>query len=146
MSQQLTAFPALASPVPAVTSAATLSANIAQLADLNERQVLAVSVISLIYLLWGKGGTDYRSSLSVLQSDTATMMEPLGLIDFFVGPSVFARLQAAIDWNAGYAEETTLGTDVETLLINSHGLQDLPESTLWHEIIFLRYKLSILAV
>lgn len=140
--QKFTAITTIGVPV-GVADANKLNANVVQIANLSNRQVLAISVVSLCYLLHSYSGVDYRTNLGLLQSDSGSMLNTFTPNDFPDGGSLLSRMAAVIDWNAGYEKDSSLTTDVGTILGVAKGLPELPESTLWLEILFLRHCLSI---
>ena len=141
-----TAFSALTVPV-TPAQAKTLSNNVAQVQNWNNRQTLALSVLALAYKLNHAGGTDYRTNLKQLVIDATSFMgvfevvnadrEPGGPLDDF---------EAVCDWNAAYNVDTTIGTNINTILGNISFLQDTPQATLRLYIVFLRYAGSIKGV
>jgi hypothetical protein len=143
--QTLTPFPALTSPI-TPAQAKTLSANVAQIQNLDNREVLAFEVVSLIYELNAKGGTNYVSNHPQLRTDVTSFMGVFSIIQFSTGSSSIRHMQAVIAWNAAYAATTAIGTDVQAIIVAMKGERETPESVLWQYIIYLRYCLSILAV
>ena len=144
MSQTLTVFPALSSPVK-ITDGATLSANLSAIDDLDNRMVIAMSVIALIYELHSKGGTDYRTNHKQLKIDTSALMNAIpapGNLEI----SRWNRIQAVIEWNTAFGLDATLTTNVNTIIVTMAGQRETPEYTLMQEYFFLRYKLSLLGI
>lgn len=144
MAQTLAILPAITSPV-TVIQAKTFSANLAAIANLNNREVIALSVISKIYQLKAKGGTDYtgNSGYKQLQKDVTSLLGMFSLEAFLADNTQFQKMQAVLDWNAGYTATTTLGTDVNALRVLMLGLAETPSSTLNLYRLFLLYMLAV---
>ena len=142
MSQTLTSFPAL----PAVQSpagAATLAGNMAAIMNLDNREVLAFSVISKIHALNSAGGTNYISNHKQLRIDAAGMFGGFGLTDFSDASLMVMKIQAVIDWNSAYYNDTTITTSVYSIVSEMAGMRETPESTLFLFYLFLKYCLSL---
>lgn len=120
-----------------------ISFNVQQLANLDNREVLAFTVTALIYELQAKGGTDYRTNHPQLRTDVTTLFGAFNTLDSPLGSTLYAQIEAVIAWNVGQSG-TTLGSDVEAIILAMKGERETPESVLSHYILFLRYKLSIL--
>ena len=145
MTQTLTAFPAITSPIK-TSDANTLSGNVAQIQNLDNRQTLAFAAYCLTYLLHEAGGTDYRTNLKQLRQDVTSMMgtfQPMGEPS---GGALFSKIIAVILWDAAFAADSTLGTNVGTILTSADYLRETPESVLWQYILFLLYALAIHSV
>lgn len=145
MSQTLTPWAAnsLTSGSIKPTNASTLSGNITAIANLDNRQVVALSVLGKIYELHAKGGTDYRTNHAQLRTDSTNFMGVFSNIEPARQGDLAARIQAVLDWNAGYQADSTIGTDVNSLVSNMGGLRETPETTLLWEYFFLLYQLAI---
>ena len=138
-----TAFPALPAAI-VRTTATTLSNNVAQVQNWNNRQTLALSVWALIFCLNNKGGTNYKAALQTLQNDATTFMGGFAILNADREPgNPLDDFEAVCDWNRAYDLDSTIGTNLNTLLTNIGVLQDLPEATLRFYIIYLRYACSI---
>ncbi len=124
------------------TNANTLSGNVAAIQNLSNRETLALSVLGKIYELNHIGGTDYRTNHKQLRTDSTNFMGAFSIIESARQGNFTSKLQAVIDWNAGYAADNTLGTDVKALVLNMAGLRETPESTLLWEYFFLLYQLA----
>jgi hypothetical protein len=142
--QTLTILPAITLPV-TPAQAATLSSNITAIANLNNQQTLALSVLSKIYKLKVvHAEVDYSANFTQLQTDAESLMGVFSIIDGVPSGSYFLmRVQAIMDWNAGYTALNTLGSNVATLVTKIGQLSDLPESTLWKLYMFLLYRLAV---
>jgi len=143
MSQILAIFPALSSPVK-VTDAATLSANMAAIDNLDNREVIGFSVVALIHELNSKGGTDYRTNHKQLRIDATSLMGVFPIEGLCLDR--FAKFRAVIEWNTAFGLDAALTTSVATILAEEAGLRETPESTLLKFYYFLRYKLSLLGI
>lgn len=141
MSQILTALPAITSPV-TIVQEATLRANVAAIQNLSNREVIALSVVAKIYQL-AVPGTNYKANHKQLRADATTFMGGFSLENFPPGGTLISRVQAVIDWNAGFAADATLGTDVNALVALMAGFRETPESTLCLFRLFLLYKLAV---
>jgi hypothetical protein len=138
MSQTLTVLPAVTSPV-TVAQAATLSANLAAINDLDNRMVIALSVISAIHELAGVGGFDYRTNHKQLRQDASTYMNVFNTMTYLEGQA--AKLRAVLDWNDGKVADATTSSDVNTLVKEMAGMRETPEYTLEKFYYFLQIRL-----
>ena len=145
MKQTLTSWAAKSITSGTVTPAKanTLSANVAAIQNLSNREVLALSVLSKIYELNHIGGKDYRTNHAQLRTDATSFMGGFSLVDLGPAEQLSARIRAVIDWNAGYIADNTLGTDVATLVTNMAGQGASNEATLTMEYLFLLYQLAV---
>lgn len=142
MSQILTILPAVSNP-PTLNESSTFNKNVSALANLNNRQLLAIRILAKVYTLNINGGTDYRSDFGLLVRSAAALFG--NAFNVTVNPiegSPENLWEAVLDWNAGYVATATLGTNVETLLVTTATLANYPEATLYQIILFLRYKLA----
>lgn len=140
MAQTLKVLPAITSPV-TVAQASTFSGNLAAINNLDNRQIKALSVVSLIHLLQAKGGTDYRTNHKQLRTDATNLF---GVFDVpFDTDMQESRFRAVLDWNAGFTADAVLGADVNAIVSEMAGERETPEPTLLKFIFFLRYKLAL---
>ncbi len=140
MAQTLVILPAITSPV-TVKQASTFSGNLCAIANLNNREVKALSVIALIYLLNNKGGTDYRTNHKQLRTDATSFFGEFPIMGNLDQQE--SRYRAVLDWNAAYTADTSVSADVNTIVSNMAGMRETPEPTLLSFIFFLRYKLAL---
>ena len=140
MSQTLKILPSITSPV-TVAQAATFASNLAAIENLDNRQVKALSVVSLIYLLNNKGGTDYRTNHKQLRTDATNLFGVFPIMGN--NNQQESRYRAVLDWNAGFTADSTVGSDVNALVSSMGGERDTPEPTLLMLAFFLRYKLAL---
>lgn len=143
MSQTLTANTNLSSPVK-VTDFKTLSANLAAIDNLDNREVIALSVVSLIHELNSKNGTDYRTNHKQLRIDATSFMGGFSVIGMDL--SRFDKMRAAIEWSTAFGLDAALTTNVNTIVKEMDAMRQTPESTLSLFYYFLRYKLSLLGI
>lgn len=142
----LAIFPALTIPV-TTAQAKTLASNLQQINNWNNRQVLGLSILGLIYLLNHAGGTNYKTNIPQLVIDAEAFMGGFEAVGNFRLPgSILDNMEAVCDWNSAYDVDTTISTNTNTLLTNIGLLQDVPESTLRSYIVFLRYACAIKGV
>lgn len=141
MSQTLTILPAITTPVTMLQNK-TLSANVAAIQNLSNREVMALMVISKIHQL-SATGTDYRLNHKQLRTDATAFMGGFSWENFPPGGTMMNRIQAVLAWNAGRAADATLSTDVNVLEAEMAGMRETPETTLWTFYFFLLYKLAV---
>lgn len=142
----LTAFPALTSPI-TTAQAKTLMSNVQQLQNIDNRQTLAISVLSLIYLLNHAGGTNYKTNIPQLVTDASAFMgafEPMMLVG--QPGDMTDQFEAVINWNTAYSVDTTLSANINTLLTTVGILQSYPDASLHQFIVYLEYACSIKSV
>lgn len=142
MAQTLVALPAITSPV-TVVQAATLSANVAAIVNLDNRMTLGLTVISKIRQLKAAGGTDYTTNHKQLRQDAQSFFGGWKYPGFESGSSLVATIKAVIDWNAALAADATTPTDVNALVAEMAGFRETPELTLNLIYHFLLYKLAV---
>lgn len=141
MAQTLTVLPALSNP-PTLSESNTLSANCAAIKNLDERQILALRIISLAYWLADAGGTDYKADYPLLISSTENVFgNAWNVITNPLSKCIEGQIEAVLDWSAGYTADNTLPTDVQALIDDMGILVGYPEATLYKVILFLRYKI-----
>jgi len=128
------------------TTCKTLSANVAQVQNLSNRQLLAFEVECLAYRLKQAGGVDYTANHPQLRTDAESLLGVFQMNDNPLGNSLANHIEAVIEWNAAYKATTTIGTDVGAIIVLAGRLSELPSSFLWIMVLYLRYCLSILAV
>lgn len=145
MVQTLTAISSIPTTILA-TTATTLSANLAQVRNLSNRQLLAFEVECLAYRLKQAAGVDYTANHPQLRQDAESLLGVFQMNDNPLGNSLASHLEAVIEWNAAYKATATIGTDVSAIIILAADLSELPSSFLWIMVLYLRYCLSILAV
>ncbi len=141
MSMTLTQLPAITSPV-TVAQAATLSANVAAIRALDNRETLALSVLAKIYQLNHAGGTDYRANHKQLRIDATSLLGEFAFEAGAPGITRLSKIKAVLDWNAAYTADATIGTDVNALVNAMAGMRETPEATLMLFYYFLLYKLA----
>ena len=141
----LTAFPALTSTI-TVKNAQTLAANAAQIANWDNRQVLALIAFSLTYVLNHAGGTDYRTNHAQLNQDVQTFMGTLENVANGRPGDYLDKCMAVIVWNQAYDLDTTITTNLNTILTNMKGIPAHSEEDLRDYILYLRYACSIKGV
>jgi hypothetical protein len=146
MSQQLLtswAAKSLTSGSIGVTADNILSANLAAIANLSNRDVLAFSVYAKIYQLAAAGGANYKASHAQLRTDATNFLgQDMGLLNDPRNGDYSCRIQAVIDWNAAYLVDNTITTDVWTISAGLKGLRETPEPTLLMFYFYLRYQLA----
>jgi hypothetical protein len=145
MVQTLTAISSIPTTI-LTTTASTLSANIAQLQNLSNRQVLAFEVECLCYRLKQAGGVDYTANHPQLRQDAESLLGVFQMNDNPLGNSLAIHVEAAIEWNAASQASSGISTDVSAIIITAGRLSETPSSFLWIMVLYLRYCLSILAV
>lgn len=144
MSQTLSTFPALSSPIK-VTDATALMADLSAIANLDNRMTIAFSVISLIHELNSKGGTDYRANHKQLRIDAQTLLGPLAIVgDVFLGR--LDKVRAVIEWNTAFGLDAALTKDVNAIVKEMAGMRETNQADLMRFYYFLRYKLSLLGI
>lgn len=142
--QTLVTLPALTTPI-TVTQANTLAQNVAMIQNLDNRMTLALSVLAKAYELQAGGGTDYRTNIPQLRIDATSLFG--GTFNIASGPygaGPMGKIQAVLDWNAGFVADATLPTDVNALVVLMGNLRETPETTLLLFMLFLDYKLSLI--
>jgi hypothetical protein len=141
--QTLTVLSALSTP-PVLTEANALMANVAAINNLDNRQLLALRVLALAYALNDGGGTDYRTNFPLL-IESATNLFGGNAINIIIPPynsEIAGKIEAVLDWNAGYTADNTLSTDVDTLVAEMGILRQLNETQLLRIIFFLKWKIA----
>lgn len=140
--QTLTVLPAVSNP-PTLNESSTFQKNVSALANLNNRQLLAIRILAKVYTLNTNGGTDYRNDFGLLVSSATRLFGSAFNVTFNpIEDSPENLWEAVLDWSAGYTATNTLPTDVNALLLATKALVDYPEATLYQIILFLRYKLA----
>ena len=140
----LTAFPALTSPI-TVAQGKTLSNNVAQIQNWDNREVLALAAYALTFVLNHAGGTDYRTNHAQLNTDVQTFMGVFGNMGGVDGYST-DKMLAVIFWNQAFAVDATITANLNTILSNMKGIPWHSEPDLRNYIVFLRYACSIKSV
>lgn len=138
----MTKFPSSLNAPVILAQAVTLSSNLSAIANLDNRETLALVVISKVHVLSGQGGFDYRANHKQLRADAAAFMGGFNFVGPMEGPMV--KLMAAIDWNGGFVSDASFPTDVNALVSEMAGMRETPEQTLWLFYFFLCYRLSLL--
>lgn len=144
MSQTLTVLPALSVPI-VLSEGDTLWANIAAIQNLDNRMTLALRVLAKIYQLDADGGIDYKLDFPALQRDAGNLLGSYNIASGPFGAGPVGKLEAIIDWSAGYTADNSLSTDVDTLVSEMGYLRNVPETTLYLILLYLEYQLSLLA-
>lgn len=126
-----------------VTDSKILSANVAAIQNLSNREVVGLSVLGAIYELASKSGPDYRANHKQLRIDSTSFMGGFSLCSMSTAGDLSSRIRAVLDWNNGYAADNTLGTDVNALVLNMGGIRETPETTLTWEYYYLLYQLAV---
>jgi hypothetical protein len=144
MAQTLTALPALSSPFP-LTQYATLAQNVAAIQNLDNRMIIALSVVSKIYELAGRGGTDYRNNKAQLRKDAHAIKGAFSWEYFNAGSALANHIWAVLNWNQAQAKDATLSGDVNTLVASMGAERETPETTLWTFYFFLLYQIAAVA-
>lgn len=141
----LTAFPALTSTV-VRSNATTLSTDIAQIANFNNQEVLALSIVALTYVLAHAGGVDYRSNHPQLNTDAQTFMGAFSWVANRRPGDLLDKMDAVIDWNRAFDLDATITTNINTIITAMKRFQDHSDGDLRMHIIYLRYACSIKGV
>lgn len=143
MAQTLVALSALSTP-PVLTEVNELMANVAAINNLDNRQILALRVLALAYALNDAGGTDYRTDFPLL-IESATNLFGGNAVNIIIPPynaEIAGKIEAVLDWNVGYAADSSLPTDVNELVDEMGILRQLNETQLMLIIFFLKWKLA----
>ncbi len=144
--QTLTALTAISNP-PVLEESSTFRGDASALNNLNNRQLMAIRVLSKMYHLADAGGTNYKSNIPLMMDSTAALF---GIaFNVTVSPyedSPMNKWETVLDWNAAKAADSSLPTDVEALLVLCRVLVKYPENTLYQVLMLLRYKLSLLGI
>lgn len=142
MAQVLVVLPSLSNP-PLPAEASVLAANIAKISNLDNRQTLCVRILAKMYQLTQNGGTNYKADYPLLIQSTANIFGNdfnISSAPYGAGPG--AKLEAVLDWSAGYTATNTLPTNVQDLVNLMGILVAYPETTLMQVVNFLKYKLA----
>ncbi len=143
MAQTLVVLPALSNP-PTLSESNTLMANCSAIQNLDERQILCIRILALIYWLDDAGGVDYKADYPLLISSTEnTFGNAWNVITNPLSKCIEGQIEAVLDWSAGYTADNTLPTDVQDLINLMGILVGYPEATLYKVILFLKYKISL---
>jgi hypothetical protein len=142
LNSALVALPALTVPV-TTKQATTLMSDMAQLENLNRRQLWAVAIVAKIRTLHYKGGVNYVSNHNLLHSDAAAFMGGFSPI-IVSAKDQLSRLtmQAALDWSSAHGNDGTTPTTINGLLVEAAELSDTDETTLEFIYYFLRYAIG----
>ncbi len=143
MAQTLVPLPALTVPI-TLDEGNTLWANVAAIQNLDNRMTLALRVLAKIYQLDGLGGIDYKLTFAALEADALNLLGASNIASGPWGAGPVGKWEAVIDWNAGYVEDNTLSTDVETLVNEMGFLRNVPETTLYLIYLYLKYQISMI--
>jgi hypothetical protein len=128
------------------TTGTKLSANVTQLQNLSNRQLLAFEVECLAYELQAYGGVDYRTNHPQLRQDAVTLLGAFPLNDNPLGNALYNHVEAANAWASAYNKTSAIGTDVSAIIILTGRLSETPSSFLCLMILYLRYCLAVLSV
>ncbi len=140
--QTLEVLPSVSNP-PTLDESNTLMKDVQAIVNLNNRQVLALRVWAKVYQLAINGGTDYKTDIPLLiQSALNLLGNAWNVIDDPWAGRQSGRIEAVLDWSAGYTATNTLSTDVETLVSETRLIAQYPESTIYRCLLFLKYKLA----
>lgn len=141
--QTLVVLPAPSNP-PTLSESETLMANVSKIGNLDERQILALRIISLAYWLTDKSGTDYKSDYPLLITSAQQFLgNAWNAFGYPLTKSIEGKVEAILDWSTAYTATNTLSTDVQTLIDAMGILVGYDETTLYKVVLFLKYKLSL---
>lgn len=142
MAQTLTVLSAPSDP-PVFSESDELSANLSAISNLDNRQLLALRVLSRVYQLNQNSGTDYRTDFPLLiQSAQNLFGSAFNIIIAPYNAELAGRIEAVLDWSAAYTATNTISRDVDTLVAEMRVLSQLPESQLLQILFFLKWKLA----
>ena len=118
-----------------------MSINLAAIANLDNRQLKAFSVVSWVHSVSSLGGINYVGDYKTLKKDALTMMGHFPAI--FDSNIQESRYRAVVDWGVAVQLDATIGTDVYAIVKEMGELREMPENTLLQIIFFLQYKFAV---
>ncbi len=101
---------------------------------LSQRDRKQIQIIGLIAELNANGGANYTANHTVLRQDAAVYTHGISKFNLEIA-------MCALDWNAGKVADSTLSTDIPTLLAAGPKLNETAAEDLDRIIAFLRAQL-----
>lgn len=142
MSQNLITLTAF-NPPTNPTQSAQLSANIAAINNLDNRQLVALCVLGKIHEFFAVG-FDYRNNHNQLRLDAAGFFGGFSFVGSDVSP--FLKAMTVMEWYTGKATDPTFSSNVNALIAEMGYFREMPENTLWQMYFYIKYKLCLIGV